>query len=243
MRPAHEPSAAGAGPAADEASPALPLQADEVLYAFKCEWDSICSFWEEDGGANAVFTVPRAELADGPTAPPAHAEDGAPEILPELVVADWRIADDGAPAELESAFYDYGLHEGLPDEIAHPHDWASEWRTKFGGVPYWTANGAQGVPAGRLLLQIDNWVQLEDGGGAEVANFCSDGTAYIFVDRSEWRTKFGGVPYWTANGAQPALRQHNWNWKTAAARKWRTSARTARRTSSSTARGKRRSTR
>ncbi|AUT49855.1 hypothetical protein [Achromobacter sp. AONIH1] len=172
------------GPAADEASPALPLQADEVLYAFKCEWDSICSFWEEDGGANAVFTVPRAELADGPTAPPAHAEDGAPEILPELVVADWRIADDGAPAELESAFYDYGLHDGLPDEIAHPHDWASEWRTKFGGVPYWTANGAQGVPAGRLLLQIDNWVQLEDGGGAEVANFCSDGTAYIFVDRS-----------------------------------------------------------
>ena len=133
---------------------------------------------------NAVFTVPRAELADGPTAPPAHAEDGAPEILPELVVADWRIADDGAPAELESAFYDYGLHDGLPDEIAHPHDWASEWRTKFGGVPYWTANGAQGVPAGRLLLQIDNWVQLEDGGSTEVANFCSDGTAYIFVDRS-----------------------------------------------------------
>ena len=80
--------------------------------------------------------MPRAELADGPTAPPAHAEDGAPEILPELVVADWRIADDGAPAELESAFYDYGLHDGLPDEIAHPHDWASEWRTKFGGVPY-----------------------------------------------------------------------------------------------------------
>ena len=184
MRPANEPSAAGAGPAADEASPALPLRADEVLYAFKCEWDSICSFWEEDGGANAVFTVPRAELADGPTAPPAHAEDGAPEILPELVVADWRIADDGAPAELESAFYDYGLHDGLPDEIAHPHDWASEWRTKFGGVPYWTANGAQGVPAGRLLLQIDNWVQLEDGGSTEVANFCSDGTAYIFVDRS-----------------------------------------------------------
>ena len=47
-----------------------------------------------------------------------------------------------------------------------------------------TANGAQGVPAGRLLLQIDNWVQLEDGGSTEVANFCSDGTAYIFVDRS-----------------------------------------------------------
>ena len=43
---------------------------------------------------------------------------------------------------------------------------------------------ARGDARRKLLLQIDNWMQLEDGGGAEVANFCSDGTAYIFVDRS-----------------------------------------------------------
>ncbi|MNT92088.1 hypothetical protein D3C72_2333050 [compost metagenome] len=52
-------------------------------------------------------------------------------------------------------------------------------------MPYWTANGAQQVPPGRLVLQIDNWVALEEGGTTEVANFCSDGTAYVFVDRSQ----------------------------------------------------------
>jgi len=41
------------------------------------------------------------------------------------------------------------------------------------------------MPAGRLFLQIDNWVDLADGSTAEVANFCSDGTAYVFVDRAQ----------------------------------------------------------
>ena len=155
----------------------------EVLFAFKCEWDSVCSFWEADGGANAVFTLPREVLADAQTPAPL-VEDGSPDILPELIITHWHAADDGAPAELEYAFYDYGQHSDLPDEIAHTHDWASEWRTKAGGVPYWTANGAQQVPPGRLVLQIDNWVELEEGGTTEVANFCSDGTAYVFVDHS-----------------------------------------------------------
>lgn len=169
----------------DDNAPDLPIPADDVLFAFKCEWDSVCSFWESDGGANAVFSLPRNALGDGLTAPPEHAEDGFPELIAELGVADWRIEDGGAPAELEADFYDYGRHDDLPEHIAHPHDWATEWRTKFGGVPYWTANGAQGVPAGRLLLQIDNCVQMEDGSFKDVANFCSDGTAYIFIDRAQ----------------------------------------------------------
>ena len=167
----------------DADAPVLPMAADAVLFVFKCEWDSACSFWESDGGANRVFSILRNELGDAPTTPPRH-EDGTPEILCELGIALWRVDDDGAPAELEDAFYDYGRHHRLPAEIAHPHDWASEWRTKFGGVPYWTANGAQGVPAGRLLGQIDNWVTMEDGTSKVIANFCSDGTAYIFMDRS-----------------------------------------------------------
>jgi hypothetical protein len=36
-----------------------------------------------------------------------------------------------------------------------------------------------------LFLQIDNWVDLPGGSTAEVANFCSDGIAYVFVDRSQ----------------------------------------------------------
>lgn len=174
--PSHSPEAG---------APALPLPTDEVLYAFKCEWHSICNFWESDTGANVVFSLPRSALGDSPTAAPQHAEDGPPRILPELGVADWNVADDGAPAVREADFYDYDLHAALPDTIAHAHGWAIEWRSKFGGVPCWTANGVQQVPPGRLLLQIDNYVQMEEGGLTEVANFCLDGTAFIFIDRAQ----------------------------------------------------------
>jgi hypothetical protein len=164
--------------------PALPLARDEVLFIFKCESLNICNFWEADGGANAVFTVPRQSLGNAPTAAPPY-EDGTPTpVLMELGITRWDEADDGAPAELEDAFYDYERHNALPDEIACPHDWDSAWRTKAGGVPYWTGNGAQSIPPGRLLLQIDNWVQLEDGRQEEIANFCSDGTAFVFIDRT-----------------------------------------------------------
>ncbi|WP_254787111.1 hypothetical protein [Variovorax sp. OV700] len=164
---------------------ALPLASDEVLFLFKCEWDSICSFWEHGAGANAAFVVQRADLGAGPTAPPLDPADGPPALLREMAVTGWRADDDGAPAELEEAFYDYQAHFDLPDEVKHPHDWASPWCTKSGGVPYWTANGAQLMPAGRLFLQIDNWIELPGGECAEVANFCSDGIAYVFVDRSQ----------------------------------------------------------
>ena len=165
----------------DADAPLLPLGAAEVLFLFKCEWDSVCSFWESDGGANRVLRLPRGELGDAPAQPPAS-PDGAPELLPEWGVAHWLAQDDGAPADLEDAFYDYGRHMDLPDDIAHPHYWAAEWRTKVGGVPYWTGNGAQGIPPGRLLLQIYNCVPTEGGGFEEVANFCSDGTAFVFID-------------------------------------------------------------
>ena len=44
------------------AAPELPLAQGEVLFLFKCEWDSVCSFWELDAGANAAFTVPQSAL-------------------------------------------------------------------------------------------------------------------------------------------------------------------------------------
>jgi hypothetical protein len=37
-----------------------------------------------------------------------------------------------------------------------------------------------------LLLQIDSWVTMDDGSQTvEVANFCSDGTAYVFIDSTQ----------------------------------------------------------
>ncbi len=164
---------------------ALPLASGEVLFLFKCEWDSICSFWEHDAGTNAAFVVQGADLGDAPAPLPSAAADGQPALLREIGIAGWRADDDGVPPELEEAFYDYQAHFDLPDEAAHPRGWASPWCTKSCGAPYWTANGAQRMPAGRLFLQIDNWVDLPDGSTAEVANFCSDGIAYVFVDRSQ----------------------------------------------------------
>jgi hypothetical protein len=173
---------------ADAQAPLLPLADDQVLFLFKCEWDSVCSFWESDGGANKVLCVPYEQLGDWLAPPPADLDGDELVILPELGVATWLAHDDGVPADREEDFYDHGRHAALPDEFAQPHGWEGEWRTKFGGVPYWTANGAQGqpgVPKGRLLLQIDNWVQMEDGSFQEVANFCSDGTAFVFIDSAQ----------------------------------------------------------
>ena len=161
------------------------VQKDEVLFVFKCESDNICSFWESDAGTNAVFTVKRSELGSLATDTPADADGDKPIVLEELGIAGWRVDDDGAPAELEASFYDCTAYDALPEAIANPHDWDREWRTKVGGAPAWTGNGVLQLPAGRLLLQLDSWLTLEDGSTVEPANFCSDGTAYVFVDRSQ----------------------------------------------------------
>lgn len=163
--------------------PALPLPSDEVLFIFKCEWDSVCSFWERDGGANAVFTVTRSALGDHEAALPSG-KDGAPPRLRELGIEGFREGDDGTPPELEMHFYDYGLYAALPEATAHPNGWESPWLTKCGGVPNWTGNGPQQVPPGRMLLQLDNWVQV-DAEDVAIANFCSDGIAFVFVDPSD----------------------------------------------------------
>lgn len=175
----------------DPNAPVLPLPDDEVLFLFKCEWDSVCSFWDHAEGANRVVSLPRAQLGAEPGQPPAFApqEDGEElKLLPELAVTAWVVRDDGVPLDQEAAFYEFESHNALPQEVAYPNEHASESRTKFGGAPLWTVNGAQGqphLPPGRLLLQIDSWVTMADGSfSGEVANFCSDGTAYVFADTS-----------------------------------------------------------
>ena len=154
------------------------------LFVFKCERDSICSFWEPDGGANACVLVPHAQLHDGfmamphggesepayrlvsadAASPVSEPQDEDSPVLLEIWVQGWRAEDDGVPAELEPQFYDERFYS-LPDAMAVPHDFDFDRCTKAGGVPYWTANGL--VPAklaepGRMLLQIDAFLPVSD---------------------------------------------------------------------------------
>ena len=169
------------------APPSLPIGSELVLFLFKCEYDSVCSFWEHGGGANAAFAVPAVDLGDRPAQSPVQADEG-PRVLREIGVVDWVETDDEVPAESEDAYYDFDAFEALPARLRFPHDGASDWQTKSGGTPSWAMrSGAQcigGFPPGRLLLQIDTWLRLEGGEDAEIANFCCDGTAYVFVDRA-----------------------------------------------------------
>lgn len=203
------------------------IGAGHSLFLFKCERDSICSFWEADGSANACIVVPHGRMgeafvtmphggtaklasqlagADGmprSAATPAHDSDDAPVLL-ELWVSGWRAQDDGIPPELEAHYYDQRFNH-LPEAQQVPHGFDSVHCTKAGGVPYWTGNGNTCIPAepGRMLLQIDNFLAVDGispqaladyaaahghehasfGDAVEIANFCSDGIAYV-MDKS-----------------------------------------------------------
>ena len=191
---------------ADAALPHVP--ADHVLFLFTCERETICSFWDPDGGANAAVLVPAAELGTVPVPLP----DDAPPLLLELWVARWRVQDDGVPAELAHTWFDDTRFFELPDQVAWPHDLDPRRMTKVGGMPLWTANGPVGLPDGEpwhLVLQLDVSLVVQDDlspwegqtyfsvGGARaqldvtegpdgyssvsIANFCLDGTGYVLV--------------------------------------------------------------
>lgn len=174
----------------------------QSLFVFKCERDSICSFWEHDGGANACIVVPHAQMCEGFTAmapggksepafrlaggdaasdATAEPQDEDSPVLLEVWVQDWRAEDDGVPAELEPQFYDERFYD-LPDAIAVPHGFESDRCTKAGGVPHWTANGNGVMSAelgepGRMLLQIDAFLPVSDSPEALQAQVEAHGTA------------------------------------------------------------------
>ncbi|PHP51998.1 hypothetical protein [Actinomyces ruminis] len=129
------------------------LSADQVMFVFKCERYSICSFWEPGTGRNCVELVGFDELSD--TAAPAPA--GTPVLL-ELWARRWRVHDDGVDASLEPAFFD-ARHDAMPEGIAYPHDFNFALQTKVGGLPYWTANGtvAFRYSGGTVLTEGGDW--------------------------------------------------------------------------------------
>ncbi len=158
--------------------------ADRVLHLFTCERPSEsrapCPFWELEDGANAAFFLREGELGDTVSALPSP----EPEILPEVWILEWEPLDDAVSPEMAEAFLD-NRYWSLPDDLSNPHGFGSKFQTKIGGVPYWTGNGPQKIPDPpfRYVFQIDILLNVvENDRVIELANFCSDGTGYLYVD-------------------------------------------------------------
>ena len=124
----------------------------------------------------------------GPRTPP---RPSAPRPTAWTVrIEGWAPHDDPVPDEVADSFTDdtslYAAFHALPEAWQFPHRLASGPRTKLGGVPHWTGQGPMHVPQRpfHFMLQIDKLLDVPGAGedGLDLANFCSDGTGYLFVD-------------------------------------------------------------
>lgn len=210
--------------------PAIDLgHEDWVLHLFQCNGPNpgICATWDYRSGANAAFVIPKTELGSRLVNPPEKTD-----LIGELWIAGWHRHEDAVPAEKEADYYDRDSFDGLPDELQYPKGFDSDWRTKTGGMPYWTGNGLHGLDLPsrpfEYLMQIDTllfvdgsvpdpsvagccvttnyangkqetqlpatrlpnapWDIQHDEGMTNrfyctIANFGSDGTAYVFLNR------------------------------------------------------------
>ncbi len=211
--------------------PMLDIGEDQVLHAFICNFDSICSFWDADAGANAVTLLARNRLGTGLTPypadrVPAEETDSQPTMFLDLHLQDWEAFDDHLTDDQLPLFYDPEAFWDLPDDVAHPHDFDLVMSNKAGPIPYWTGNGPSPRLANtEIILQVtgdnmpvfdtppdresivasygntpvDNVQILEpmfgqiDGGHSYVnwANFCSDGTGFIFREQTPNGLRYG----------------------------------------------------
>lgn len=175
----------------DQAGP-LAGRADlsgKVLHVLTCERLTICDFWDPRSGANASFFLDADEIQHGTSA----AATPIVPVLPEVWIEGWTPHDDPVPEEAAASFTDETRFYALQEGWQFPHDFDTALRTKLGGVPYWTGQGPGGGPYGapqppfRFLMQIDKFLAVPEAGedGLDLANFCSDGTGFVFVDTGQ----------------------------------------------------------
>ena len=154
---------------------------DKILHVFTCERLTICDFWDPCSGANAAFFLDEEELRSG-------GQSAGPivSVLPEVWIEGWAPHHDPVPEEAAHSFTDDAEFYALPENWQFPHDFDTTLQTKLGGAPYWTGNGPSNPPRPpfRFLLQVDRWLTLPDvaEGTVELANFCSDGTGFVFIN-------------------------------------------------------------
>lgn len=175
-----------------------------VLHLFFCA-NLLCLAYGDPSSCLAIV-LDGDQLGSGETRQPPD-DDGDTIVNDELWLSGWEAHGDAVRPEQVAAFFDDRAHMALPDEIAHPFKFHSRWNTKTNGVPYWTGHGVTLDPAHiscppyEFLLQICCCVYVDrlradadaDAAGSPVdadelyvdfVNFGSDGTGFIFIDRT-----------------------------------------------------------
>lgn len=170
-----------------DAAPMLEFGKNNVLHAFKCNFNSICSAWSTDSGANAVFVLDKSKLGSGMTHYPAHLCDpksieGQSTTFLELRLDGWKAFDDRLMEDQRPVFFDYDSFWALDDETAHPGNFEICKDNKAGPIPYWTGNG----PSGRLskttiFLQITgDMMPVRDTPPEPKAVLAAPGTSWVW---------------------------------------------------------------
>ena len=193
--------------------PALDLGgAKHVLHLFQCQE----CFGYESGNGNDALMIPVREL-DPRMTPLPEDEDlrgilgsDLDRLVGELWIKGWQEVDDGLdPIPAKDVFNQRKWME-LPEAAANLM-FDCRWRTKMGGVPYWTGNGPLEKPRRgyEFLFQLDNDIELSGSPPkkdevkgksnapwhishdksakgkffVEITNLGTDGTAYFFINR------------------------------------------------------------
>jgi hypothetical protein len=159
-----------------------------VLHLFQCPTAG-CSSYAYDAGCTASLLLRGEDLGDGLTEPP-HAgppkpnpyvamsrtnRDGdkhvehflSPPMNGEFWITGWTELEDGIRPDQKTIYYDGSKFNDASDEEREPYrkffqpdEYATKFRTKVGGFPYWGARHGVSLPQGcfEFLFQIDTFL-------------------------------------------------------------------------------------
>ena len=84
------------------------------------------------------------------------------QMVGELWIDGWKEEDDGLDPALAIELFDQGKWMQLPKRVTNSM-FEKHWRTKMGGVPYWTGNGPLQTPSQdyEFLFQLDTRIKFD----------------------------------------------------------------------------------
>ena len=169
----------------------------QVLHAFICNFDSICSFWDTDSGANSVFLVDRSDMANCLTRYPVELVeseeiDGQFTTFLELRLTGWETFEDQLTLDQKPLFYDHDAFWKLDNDTAFPADFSLMKHNKAGPIPYWTGNGpSPRLEKTEIFFQVTgDTMPVQDHPPSIPAMLSAEGTSWIW-DGKRMTPQFG----------------------------------------------------